>query len=160
MLQAVQTQLKPDTLVRNPETRVLSGSTFLPVPARMAWAVVGNFAGFDKFITGLERIEMTGEGVRAVRKKFFGDGNVVLEQLNSYDDAAMVMTWSLLYTTLDIGNLWAAMYVEPIDSVSCKVTWDIRGEPWNDRENGQPAFEQFVEGFLDMAMDNLRKLFA
>ncbi|CAN7571826.1 SRPBCC family protein [Pseudoduganella sp. LjRoot289] len=160
MLQQVkQTGAAPDTLIRNPATRVISGSAELPVPARQAWAVVGDFAGFDKFITGLERTEMTGDGVRSVRKKFFGDGNIVLEQLNSRDDAAMQMTWSLLYTTFNIGNLWAWMRVDETGANGCKVSWDIAGEPWTGGAEGQPAFDAFVEGFVDMAMTNLKALF-
>ncbi|MRV75666.1 SRPBCC family protein [Duganella sp. FT92W] len=160
MLQkTAQLTAAPDTLVRNPCTPVLSGSTELPVAARQAWAVVGDFSGFSKFITGLERTEMTGEGIRSVRKKFFADGNVVLEQLNSHDDARMVMTWSLLYTTFNIGNLWAAMRVEELGASRCKVTWDIVGEPWTGGPEAQPAFNAFVAGFLEMAMSNLRTVF-
>lgn len=159
MLQRVNNQLQPDTLVRNTQTRILRGSADLNVAARSAWAVVGDFAGFQQFITGLERTEMTGEGVRSVRKKFFADGNIVLEQLNSRDDEQMVMTWSLLYTTFNIGNLWAAMRVVPDGEQRCTAIWEICGEPWSGGEAGQPEFDAFVEGFLEMAMSNLKALF-
>jgi hypothetical protein len=155
-----KTKTAPDTLVHNPSTRVISGSTELKVPARHAWEVVGDFSGYAKFISGLERTEMTGSGVRSVRKKFFADGNIVLEQLNSRDDKAMVMTWSLLYTTFNIGNLWASMRVEAAGEDRCTVIWDIAGEPWTAEDGGQPGFETFVEGFIEMAMGNLRTVFA
>lgn len=159
MLQRVKETLAPDTLVYNPTTRVISGSAELKVPAQTAWAVVGDFSGFSKFISGLERTEMNGSGVRSVRKKIFADGNIVIEQLNSHDDHKMVMTWSLLYTTFNIGNLWAAMLVEPITQDTCKVVWNIAGEPWTGGPEAQPAFEEFVQGFLDMAMTNLKAMF-
>jgi Polyketide cyclase / dehydrase and lipid transport len=161
MLQKAVVKHMPDTLIQNPVTNIISGSAELNVAARTAWAVVGDFAGFAQFITGLERTEMTGSGVRSVRRKIFADGNIVLEQLNSHDDAAMVMTWTLLYTTFNIGNLWAAMRVEPVggDDQRCLVTWDICGTPWEGGADGQGAFDAFVEGFLAMAMGNLKAMF-
>jgi hypothetical protein len=159
MLQRATPELRPATLIHAPSTAILTGSADLDVPAREAWKVVGDFAGFSKFITGLERTEMTGSGVRSLRKKFFADGNLVVEQLNTHDDANMVMTWSLIYTTFDIGNLWASMRAEPRGDASCTVTWDIAGEPWTGGAERQPEFDAFVTGFLDMAMTNLRTLF-
>ena len=96
---------QPDTLVRNPVGNPVVASVSVNGDARSVWNVVGDFAGFAKFIPALSHIEMTGEGVRSVRKKLFKDGNVVIEQLNSHDDQAMTMTWSLIYTSLNIGNL-------------------------------------------------------
>ena len=149
---------KRDTLVSNPTTTTLTGTVDVNVDARKAWQLVGNFGGFNHFITGLHKIEMTGEGVRSVRKKFFEDGNVVIEQLNSHDDKNMVMTWSLIYTSFNIGNLWASMRVEPLSENSSRVTWDIAGEPWDMAAGGQPGFEEFVNGFLDMAMTNIKEI--
>jgi hypothetical protein len=151
--------LKPATLIHVPSAPVNSRCVEIPVPARTAWKVVGDFGGFTRFITGLSRIEMTGEGVRSVRKKYFADGNVVIEQLNSHNDDDMVMTWSLIYTTFNIGNLWAAMHVDPINEGACRVTWDIIGEPWEGNCYSRPAFDEFINGFLEMAMTNLVALF-
>lgn len=159
MLQRTATQPCPSTLVYAPQTPILSGSADLDVPARDAWRVVGDFAGFSRFITGLDHTDMIGEGVRSLRIKHFADGNVVVEQLNSHDDEAMVMTWSLIHTSFDIGNLWALMRVEPRSDHACTVTWDIAGEPSHGGAARQPEFDAFVTGFLDMAMTNLRALF-
>jgi hypothetical protein len=159
MLQKTNPALHPATLIYAPSTPILTGRADLDVPSRTAWQVVGDFSGFAKFITGLERTEMTGTGVRSVRKKLFADGNIVVEQLNTHDDAAMVMTWSLIYTTFDIGNLWASMRVEPRGDQTCTAIWDIAGESWIDTANRQAEFDAFVTGFLDMAMTNLRNLF-
>ncbi|MGF6243653.1 hypothetical protein P3T42_005418 [Paraburkholderia sp. GAS38] len=159
MLQKANPALHPATLIYAPATPILTGRAELDVSARAAWRVVGDFAGFAQFITGLERTEMTGSGVRSLRKKLFADGSIVVEQLNTHDDAAMVMTWSLIYTTFDIGNLWASMRAEPRGENACTVTWDIAGEPWAGGTGSQPEFEAFVTGFLDMAMTNLRNLF-
>ncbi|MBU2571490.1 MAG: SRPBCC family protein [Gammaproteobacteria bacterium] len=159
MLKKVDNQIQPDTLIHNPDTPIIRGTVDLDVPSSAAWEVVGDFGGFDKFITGLQRIEMTGTGVRSIRKKFFADGNIVVEQLNSHVPERMVMTWSLLYTTFNIGNLWASMRVEPCGEHACTVIWDIAGEPWNGDKEAQEDFNAFVSGFLDMAMANLRSMF-
>ena len=154
------TALTPDTLVRNPQGCTVTAAVNIAAPADSVWEVVGNFAGFDKFIPALERIEMTGSGVRSVRKKFFRDGeNIVIEQLNSHDDQARRMTWSLIYTTLNIGNLWAAMEVTAKPDNTSEAKWTIQGEPWEGGAAELPAFEAFPQGFADDAMNNVRNLF-
>jgi len=112
------TTLQPDTLIKNPHGCHVVSSVEVPADAPRVWEVVGNFAGFDKFIPALSHIEMTGEGVTSLRKKFFKDGNLVVEQLNSRDDQALSMTWTTIYNTLGVANLWAAMTVEPLGRVN------------------------------------------
>ena len=150
---------QPDTLVRNPVGNPVVARVSVKADARCVWNVVGDFAGFAKFIPALSHIEMTGEGVRSVRKKLFKDGNVVIEQLNSHDDQAMTMTWSLIYTSLNIGNLWALMEVVPQGPTQSLATWTIIGQPYADGQEDVPAFEAFLQGFADDAMKNLQALF-
>ncbi len=150
-------QEKRSTLIHIPATNTVSTSITVGTSSQQAWGIVGDFSGFHKFIDGLERIEMTGEGTRAVRKKFFEDGHVVLEQLNNHSDDAMVMDWSLIYTNMDINNLWSSMRVEPVDSENCKVIWDIAGEPFN-KETSQVDFDAFIASFATAALQNVKKL--
>lgn len=149
--------LQPDTLIKNPQGCHVVSAVEVPAEATQVWAVVGNFAGFDRFIPALSHIEMTGEGVSSLRKKFFKDGNLVVEQLNSRDDQARVMTWTTIYNTLGVANLWAAMQVESLGSGTSIATWTIIAEP---AQGGDaPGFQAFVQGFADDAMNNVLKLF-
>ncbi|MDD0977355.1 SRPBCC family protein [Pseudomonas fontis] len=150
--------LQPDTLIRNPQGCHVVASVEIPAPAAGVWNIVGNFAGFPVFIPALAHIDMTGSGVRSVRKKLFKDGNVVIEQLNSRDDQAMYMTWSLIYTSLNIGNLWAAMQVEPLGEGRSRATWTIQAEPHEGGAEALPGFQAFLQGFADEAMNNVRNL--
>lgn len=84
---------------------------------------------------------------------------MVIEQLNSHDDQAMTMTWSLIYTSLNIGNLWALMEVVPQGPTQSLATWTIIGQPYADGQEDVPAFEAFLQGFADDAMKNLQALF-
>ncbi len=157
----VKHALVPDTLVHNPHGCTVTAAVNVAAPADAVWKVVGNFAGFDRFIPALERIEMTGSGVRSLRKKFFRDGqNIVVEQLNSHDDTARRMTWSLIYTTLNIGNLWASMEVHETGPNTSKAIWTIKGEPWTGGAEALPDFQQFLQGFADDAMNNVTQQFA
>ncbi|WP_349737041.1 SRPBCC family protein [Pseudomonas jessenii] len=152
--------LQPDTLIKNPQGCHVVSSVDVPADATRVWAVVGNFAGFDRFIPALSHIEMTGEGVSSLRKKFFKDGNLVVEQLNSRDDQARHMTWTTIYNTLGVANLWAAMSVEPLDADKSRATWTIIAEPAQGSAEALPGFKDFVQGFADDAMNNVLKLFA
>ncbi|MGF6491290.1 SRPBCC family protein [Pseudomonas frederiksbergensis] len=152
--------LQPDTLIKNPHGCHVVSAVDVPADAAQVWAVVGNFAGFDRFIPALSHIEMTGEGVSSLRKKFFKDGNhLVVEQLNSRDDQALNMTWTLIYNTLGIGNLWAAMSVESLGAGKSRATWTIIAEPAQGGADALPGFKNFLQGFADDAMGNVLKLF-
>lgn len=151
--------LEPNTLVKNPHGTPVVASVTVAADARSVWNIVGNFAGFPVFIPALSHIEMTGSGVRSVRKKLFKDGNVVIEQLNSRDDARMVMTWSLIYTSLNIGNLWARMEVVERGNAQSQATWTIIGEPWTGGPDGLAEFQSFLQGFANGSMDNVRQMF-
>ena len=161
MLQKAKSELRPDTLIRNLDTTVHAGVAELNAPARKVWDVVGRFDGYNRFVTGLERIEMTGTatGLRSLRNKFFAGGDLVVEQLNSRDDEQMTMTWTLIYTTFDIGNMWASMEVLPRGDNACTAIYRIAGEARSGNPEDQPAFDAFAEGFLKMATDNLRAMF-
>lgn len=152
--------LQPDTLVHNPEGRRVMASVDIPAAAKAVWTTVGNFAGFAAFIPALSHTEMTGSGPGSVRKKFFKDGNVVIEQLNSRDDARYSMTWNTIHTTLPVGNLWASMQVEPLGPNACRAVWTIIAEPVAANADDLPGFEAFLQGFADHAMGNVRNLFA
>ncbi|MGF6284325.1 SRPBCC family protein [Pseudomonas silensiensis] len=152
--------LQPDTLIKNPQGCHVVSSVEVPADTKKVWAVVGNFAGFDQFIPALSHIEMTGEGVSSLRKKFFKDGNLVVEQLNSRDDQALNMTWTTIYNTLGVANLWAAMSVEPLGTGKSRATWTIIAEPVQGGAEALPGFKDFVQGFADDSMNNVLKLFA
>lgn len=150
--------LQPDTLIKNPHACEVETSVEVPANAASVWAVVGNFARFDRFIPALEHIEMTGEGVRSLRKKFFRDGqNLVVEQLNSHDNQAMHMTWTLIYNTLGIDNLWAAMRVEPLAENRCRATWTIIADHTD--AHTPSGFRDFLQGFADEAMGSVQVMF-
>lgn len=152
--------LQPDTLIRNPQGCHVVSTVEVPANAGSVWALVGNFAGFDQFIPALSHIEMTGEGISCLRKKFFKDGNLVVEQLNSRDDQERYMTWTTIYNTLGVSSLWAAMTVETLDEVRSRATWTIIAEPAQDDAEALPGFQAFVQGFADDAMNNVLKRFA
>lgn len=152
--------LQPNTLIRNPEGRRVISSVEIPAASQSVWNTVGNFAGFAAFIPALSHTEMTGNGVGSVRKKLFKDGNVVIEQLNSRDDTQQYMTWSLIYTTLPVSRLWAAMHVEAASEQGCKAVWTIIAEPLAANAHDLPGFEAFLQEFADQAMNNVKNLFA
>ncbi|KPC30624.1 Uncharacterized protein ABJ99_1313 [Pseudomonas syringae pv. cilantro] len=158
-MNTLHNNLKPDTLIKNPEQCRVVSAVETPGDADSVWAVVGNFGGFQAFITALESTEVTGTGAGSVRKKRFKDGNVAIEQLNSRDDKALYMTWSLIHTSLPVSNLWAAMTVEPISEQACIATWTIVADSVAGGPEGA-AFEAFLQGFADGAMSNVRSLFA
>lgn len=146
--------LHPDTLIRNPNGQPIVASVVVDCHAVRLWNTVGNFSSFDAFIPALTHIDMTGTGVGALRTKFFRDGNCVVEQLNSRDEQTMHMTWSMIYNTLGIARLWAAIHVQALGTERSRVTWTIIAEPI---DATQPGFEAFVQTFTDSALENVQR---
>ncbi|MEB0077732.1 SRPBCC family protein [Pseudomonas sp. CCI3.2] len=151
--------LRPDTLIKNLDSEPVVSTVDIASDAQSVWKVVGNFGGFPAFIPALDSCKMDGTGVRSVRRKLFKDKNVVIEQLNSRDDTALYMTWSLIYTTLPVGNLWASMTVAPDGEKQCSATWSIVAEPSAEWSGSLVEFRAFLQGFADDAMNNVLKLF-
>ena len=147
--------LQPDTLIRNPTGVPIVASVVVNCHARRLWNMVGQFTSFDVFIPALSHIETIGNGIGALRTKFFRDGNRVVEQLNSRDEHAMHMTWTTIYNTLGVARLWAAINVDALGDKCSRVTWTIIAEPV---DTTQVGFEQFVQGFANSALDNVRRL--
>ena len=84
---------------------------------------------------------------------------MVVAQLNSRDDQALSMTWTTIYNTLGVANLWAAMNVEALGTGKSRATWTIIAEPAGGGEEALPGFKDFVQGFADDAMGNVLRLF-
>jgi len=70
------------------------------------------------------------------------------------------MTWTTIYNTLGVANLWAAMSVEPLGAGKSRATWTIIAEPVQNDAEALPGFKDFVQGFADDSMNNVLKLFA
>lgn len=147
--------LQPDTLICNPNGPPIVASVVINCGALRVWEMVGQFSSFDAFIPALASVEMIGTGVGALRTKTFRDGNCVVEQLNSRDDHAMHMTWTMIYNTLGVARLWAGIRVQAHGVQCAKVSWTIIAEPV---DKTQVGFEAFVQDFADSALVNVRKL--
>jgi len=145
--------LQPDTRIHNPAGVRIQSTVDVSAPAAKTWALIGNFGGFERFIPALECIQVTGTGEGQVRNKTFKDGNFAIEQLNTYDDVGMSMTWTLIHTSLPVGNLWAAMHVEALDEARSRAVWTIQAEPlsYGDLQSTE-AFRGFLQAFADGAM--------
>jgi hypothetical protein len=153
--------LTPDTLISNPVGAPVVSTVSVPADAQAVWEVVGDFAGFAKFIPALASIEVVGTGPGAVRYKQFKEGGlVVVEQLNSRDDRALSMTWTTIHNNLGIRNLWASMTVVTTSEQSCNATWTIIAEPAEGNPASPEEFHNFLRGFADDALSNVQKLFA
>ncbi|SEJ85508.1 SRPBCC family protein [Pseudomonas sp. NFR16] len=152
--------LKPDTLINNPNGTPVISSVQVAAPAADVWKVVGDFGGFEKFIPALASISVIGEGVGSVRHKIFKEGGLeVVEQLNSRDDRAFSMTWTTIHNNLGVRHLWASMTVVPVADHSCKATWTIIAEPAEGNPASAAEFQSFLQGFADDAMGNVKKIF-
>jgi len=150
-----QDSLQRKIYVSIPNTSNIHTKIKLKVPAKIAWGIVGNFAKFDLFTDGLDKISLIGEGNGAVRQKKFASGDFVVDQLTERDEQTMTMHFNIILTSLNIRNLWEYICVEEIDDEHCYIIWDMAGEP---KSGNQAELDQFLANFAKQALSNIAAL--
>lgn len=138
-----------------PNTKTLHIEKNIKAHVSVVWAIVGNFAAFDRFTDGLGKCQMIGEGIGQVRVKAFDSGDYVVDQLSYYDDKEMKIHFNIISTSLNIRNLWEFLRVEPVSNLESKVIWEMAGEP---KFGLQKELEKFLTKFAEDALENINKI--
>ena len=86
------------------------------------WAKLGDFAGLGDWMPGIVKNEVEGEGVGAVRKLYFNETTAVTEVLESHDDAARTLQYSISDGPAPVESYLATISVTP-DGDGCRVDW-------------------------------------
>jgi hypothetical protein len=93
----------------------------LPAPAETVWSVIGHFATLDSWMPGVTGLELTGDGIGAVRTchTILGRFEELLEELGrrSY-------TYAMLTGPLPVKDYHATLTVVAVSPTSCQVIWN------------------------------------
>jgi carbon monoxide dehydrogenase subunit G len=90
------------------------------------WPVISDFAGLDRLMPGLEKVEVEGSGVGAVRTVTMKGGNQVRERLESLDPAQRSFSYSMLPSAMPVQNYLATVRLAPAGPGRTRVTWSSR----------------------------------
>lgn len=95
--------------------------------ADAVWALVGDFAGIDSWMPGIESCEVSGEGVGSIRKISMPGGVRVEEKLEAHDAKARSLSYSIGDGPLPVQNYLATIRVTEAGS-GCSVDWSAQFE--------------------------------
>jgi hypothetical protein len=119
------------------------------------WTIVRDFNGLGKYVPAVTNSTLQGSGPGAVRTLTTQDGGQMAERLESLDDDARVLTYSMVGASPFKGYL-STMRVQEIDANRCEFAWSSTFTPQGMSEAEAKAR---LEGFYRLACDGLKQLF-
>ena len=125
----------------------------MAAPASAAWEKLADFGGLD-WMPGVEKVEVEGEGIGAVRTVSMGPMNIK-ERLEAFDDAGRSLSYSITEGPMPVENYLATIRVSESGD-GCRVDWSASF----DLPEGVPAeaIENGLNGAYGGALAALKKL--
>ena len=134
----------------------VSMQTKLNAPADNVWQTVGDFNGLPRYVAAATKSQMEGEGVGALRTLTLPDGAQIVERLESYDDDAMTLSYSIVSGPLPVADYLSTVKITPLGENRCEVSWSSTFEAAGVSEE---AARSAIEGIYAMGFEGLHKLF-
>ena len=122
----------------------------VPLSAPKVWALLADFG--DISWSGMNNVEVEGEGVGMIRRIIVGEGQAAVERLESRDEEAMTFTYSILSgNPMPIKDIRGTPKVTVVDAHNCRLSWTVTGEadgvPQGEAED---MLRGFYTGLLDV----------
>ena len=97
----------------------------LPVSAAKVWELVRDFGGAQKWLGGLvQKLELEGEGVGAIRTITLPGDTLLHEQLQALDDDEMSFSYAIVRESpLPTSNYVANFKLVEMGPESCRIEW-------------------------------------
>lgn len=122
------------------------------------WKTITDFNGLPKFVGAIAESSMKGSGIGAVRTLTLQDGGPpIVERLESLDEQAQVLSYSIIESPLPLQDYVAHMEVRDLGEGQCELKWSSTFQP-----KGAPEGEaiKVVEGVYSAGFEGLKKLFS
>ena len=95
----------------------------IPAAADKVWKTLRDFGGMDKWAPGIASLSLSGAGVGAVRTLTYQDGSRVVERLESRQDGARTLSYTILESTLPVEGYVASLTVRDLGAGGSDVEW-------------------------------------
>jgi ribosome-associated toxin RatA of RatAB toxin-antitoxin module len=138
-------------------TITVSMQVEVTAPADAVWNTVGNFNGWDKFLSVVESSGMYGQGVGATRfLTVSGQTAPVVEREDVYDAKDRVIAYTILESPLPVDDYHSVMRVVPVTNELTRIEWSSRFKPKNATREEARAF---ITDFYANGLADLQSLF-
>lgn len=117
------------------------------------WAAVGDFCDIGSWLTIVVKCEMTETEGKKIRTLTTGDGGILVESLERWDDAGMSYTYRIHSSPLPMENYIATIKVSgagDTSTVEWSSTFDPKGVPEAD-------IAKIITGIYQTGFDGLKK---
>lgn len=132
-------------------------STTIHASADEVWKLLRDFNGLPKFIAAIKTSTMEGTGVGAVRTLILdGGGPPIVEKLESLDDKARTLSYSIVTSPLPVKDYFATVEVKDAGAGLCELKWSSTFQP---KDAPESVAVQTIKGVYAGAFDGLKKLF-
>jgi hypothetical protein len=124
------------------------------VPIDAVWQVISDFGAGATYLAMVTHCTPQGAGTGALRTLTYLDGSVIVERLESVDEAAHSLSYSLLSDT-PFGACQTTMALQTLGPDQAELTWSASFQP-----TSLPANEalSLMEGLLAGNCQGLRQL--
>jgi carbon monoxide dehydrogenase subunit G len=129
----------------------------IAAPASAAWEKLSDFGGIGKWMPGVERCDVEGDGIGAVRHIVFpGGGGGVKERLESFDAEGRSLSYAITEGPMPVQDYLATIRVSETGENACRVDWTASFE----LPEGVPteAVEKGISGAYGGSLRALKKL--
>jgi len=138
-----------------PDAEAASVSKRLEIAAApgKVWAAIGGFCDIGSWLTIVVKCEITETAGKKVRTLSTGDGGVLVESLERWDDATMSYTYRIQSSPLPMENYVSTIRVSGNGEAST-VTWSSNFDP-----KGAPEADvvKTISGIYQVGFDGLKK---
>ena len=96
--------------------------------ADRVWDLFRDFGGVQRFSAGIEKVEVTGSGIGAVRTLSLPGGLSLQERLEAFDDAGRRLQYAIVAGPIPVSNYLATIEVKD-EGKACRIDWSSHFEP-------------------------------
>ena len=100
----------------------------IEAPAERVWELFRDFGGIERFTPGLEKVELRGSGIGAVRTISLPGGVQLQERLEAFDDRGRKLQYAIVAGPIPVTNYLATIAVHD-EGQACRVDWSSQFEP-------------------------------
>jgi len=97
--------------------------------ADRVWDLFRDFGAVQRFSAGIEKVEVTGSGIGAVRTLGLPGGTSLQERLEAFDDRGRRLQYAIVAGPIPVSNYLATIEVRDEGPQACRIDWSSHFEP-------------------------------
>ena len=116
--------------------------------ADRVWELFRDFGGVQRFSAGIEKVEVAGSGIGAVRTLSLPGGIALQERLEAFDDRGRRLQYAIVGGPIPVTGYLATIEVKD-EGTACRVDWSSTFEPKGiSDDQGRAMIEGVYKGGL------------